>query len=184
LSDALWRVELLGRRAELVHVAARRHRVLRDQRVAERRVELHRAPRAEGEVRAAALRLQVGPGGRSVDEDHDVRVTGLDRGGRVLDHELPGRPADARAVDPRGPQPEVLGDLDRCEQPGAARAEPVDVVLREARVRDRTRRGLVVQLERGLRVDASDVGQGGTDDRDSLVHRSFHSTRLPDSNSF
>ena len=34
--------ELLDRRAELVHVAARRHRVLRDQRVAERRVELHR----------------------------------------------------------------------------------------------------------------------------------------------
>ena len=51
--------ELLDRRAELVHVAAGRHRVLRDQRVPERRVELHRAARAERRgwrVRRRALR--------------------------------------------------------------------------------------------------------------------------------
>ena len=44
--------ELLDRRAELVHVPARRHRVLRDQRVPERHVELHRAAGAEAEVGA------------------------------------------------------------------------------------------------------------------------------------
>ena len=51
----------------------------------------------------------------------------------------------------------------------------------------RARRGLVVQLERGLGVDAADVRQRGADDCDFLRarhQRSFHSTRLPDANSF
>ena len=105
----------------------------------------------------------------------------------VLDHELPRRAADAGAVDPRRPQPEVLGDLDRREQPHAARAEAVDVGLREPGVGDRTRRGLVVQFERRLRVDPPDVRERRADRARlaSCRHRylSFHSTRLPDENS-
>ena len=65
-------------------------------------------------------------------------------------------------------------------------AEAVDVVLGEAGVGDRARRGLVVQLVRRLRVDPPDVGERRADDRDSLRpsrHRSFHSTRLPDAKS-
>ena len=87
-----------------------------------------------------------------------------------------------------GPQAEVLGDLDRREQAHAARAEAVDVVLGEAGVGDRARRGLVVQLERGLRVDPPAVGERGADDCDSRRFRahylSFHSTRLPDAKNF
>ena len=105
--------ELLDRGAELVHVAAGGHRVLRDQRVPERRVELHRAAAAEREVRAAPAGLQVGARRRSVHEHDDFDVAGHDRGGRVLDHELPRGAAHAGAVDPGGPQAEVLADLDR-----------------------------------------------------------------------
>ena len=113
--------ELLDGGAELVHVPARGHRVLRDQRVPERRVELHRAAPAEREVGAAAAGLQVGAGGRAVHEHDDFDVAGHDRRGRVLDHELPRGAADAGAVDPGGAQAEVLADLDRGEQAGAAR---------------------------------------------------------------
>ena len=51
-------------------------------------------------------------------------------------------------------------------------AEAVDVVLGEAGVGDRTRRGLVVELVRGVRVDPADVGQCRADERDPL--RSLH----------
>ena len=66
-------------------------------------------------------------------------------------------------------------------------AEAVDVVLGEAGVGDRARRGLVVQLVRRLGVDPPDVGERRADERDPLRslhrHRSFHSTRLPEAKS-
>ena len=179
--------ELLDRRAELVHVALRRHRVLRDERVPERHVELDGPARAERQVRAPPPRFEVGPCGRPVHEHDRLDVPGEDRRGGVLDHELPRRPADARTVGPRRTQPEVLGDLDRREQAHAARTEAVDVVLGETGVGDRARRGLVVQLEGRLRVDATDVGERRADQRDSFrawhSYLNFQSTRLPDANS-
>ena len=155
--------------------------------MAERHVELDRAAAAEPEVRGAAPRFQIGAGGGAVREHDRLGVPGEDRGGCVLDHELPRGAADARAVDPGRPQPQVLADLDRGEHAHAARTEAVDVGLREARVGEGACRGLVVQLERRLRVDATDVGQRGADDRDLLRprhQRSFHSTRLPEANIF
>ena len=128
-----------------------------------------RPPNERFDPRAAGL--QVGAGGRSVDEHHDLDVAGEDRRGRVLDHELPRGAAHTGAVDPRGPQAEVLADLDRGEQAGAARPEAVDVGLGEAGVGDRARRGLVVQLVRRLGVDAADVGERRAHERDPLGSR-------------
>ncbi len=155
--------------------------------MAERNVELDRAPTAEAEVRGAAPGFEVGAGGRSVREHDHFHVTREDGRGRVLDHELPRGAADARSVDPRGAQAQVLADLDGGEHAHAARPEAVDVVLGEPGVGQRSSRGLVVQLERSLDVDAADVGQRGADDCDFLRsrhQRSFHSTRLPDANIF
>ena len=180
--------QLLDGRAVLVHVTARRHRVLRDQRMAVRHLELHGTTRAEREVGGApAARLQVGAGRRAVHEDDDLDVTSLDGRGGVLDHELPRAATDTGAVDPRRLEPAVLGDLDRREQPGAARTEAVDVGFREARVGDRAARGLVVQLERRLGVDPSAIRECRADDRDArraVRQRSFQSSRLPLSKTF
>ncbi len=155
--------------------------------MAERHVELDRTAAAEAEVRGAAPGLEIGARGGAVREHDDLHVTGQDRGGGVLDHELPRGAADTRAVDPGGPQAQVLADLDRGEHAHAAGTEAVDVGLGEPGVGDRSRRGLVVELERCLHVDAADVRQRGADDCNSLRsrhQRSFHSTRLPDANIF
>ena len=180
--------QLLDRGAELVHVAPGGHGVLGDQRVPERRVELHRAPAPEREVGAPVAAFQVGTRRRAVREHDDFGVAFRDRSGGVLDHELPGGAADAGAVDPRRPETQVLGDLDRCEQPGAAGGKPIDVALLEAGVGERAARGLVVELERRLVVDAAAIRQRGPDDRDAPAHSARYlerqSMRVPDSNSF
>ena len=142
---------------------------------------------AETEIGGAPASLEVGTSGGAVGEDDDLGVAGEDGRGGVLDHELPGGAADTRAVDPGRAQPHVLRDLDRGEHAHAARAEAVDVGLRQPGVGERPRRRLEVQLERRLDVDASDVGQRRADERDFLGtrhQRSFHSTRLPDANIF
>jgi hypothetical protein len=103
----------------------------------------------------------------------------------VLDHELPRAPAHAGAVDPRGSEPAVLRDLDRREQPGAVRAEAIDISLRQAGVGERAADRLEVELERCLDIDPTAVGQRRADNADrASAQRSFQSIRLPLSNSF
>ena len=145
----------------------RAHGVLGDERVPERRVELRRAARAEAQVRAAETLLQVGAGGRPVGQRQDVDEPGGDRRVGVLEHDLPRAATDAGGVDPAGPDPHELADLDRCERAKAARHEAVDVVLGEARVGDRACGCLLVQRECALVVDAPAVRQRRAHDRDA-----------------
>ena len=118
----------------------RRHRVLRDQRVAVGRVELRRAASAEAQVGGTPARLEVGARRRSVHDEHGLGMAREDRLDRVLGHELPRRAADAGALTPVRAQPEVLADLDRREQTHPRRRETVDVVLGEPRVGERAPR--------------------------------------------
>ena len=64
--------------------------------------------------------------------------------------------------------------------------KPVDVGLGQPGVVERALGALVVELERGLGVDAPAVGQRRTHDRHSSRHsyRSLQSMRFPDSNVF
>ena len=98
----------------------------------------------------------------AVRDQRDGAEAGLDRGGGVahVDHERAA--ADARAVDVRRRDAEVLGDGDG-RLAGAEHA--VDVVLRQAGIGERVEGGLGVQLQRRLvGLDADAVGLGGADD--------------------
>ena len=109
--------QLLDGRAELVHVPAGHHGVVRAHRVAEGGGELDGAPGPEGEVGHAQLLLQVGPLRRSVGEDDDVDLALGDGGRGVLDDELPDAPAVPGRVDP-------VGAADRGTRPARSAAAP------------------------------------------------------------
>ncbi len=133
--------QLLGGRAELVHVALGDHGVGADQGVAERRLELgrprHRPAAALPELAGAERPAHAGELVGAVGDQDRVGPTVPDGGGGVLDVELEAGAAGHRPVDPAVVDAEVLrhGHGVVHHDPAAARRHvAVDVGLGHAAV--------------------------------------------------
>ena len=141
--------QLFGRRAVLVHVPARHHRVESDGRRAVQRLELVEI------VAGDALARADGDAGRArcaaVGDQRHAAAALRDRRRRVIDVRDERRAADGRAVDVLGIEVQIVDDRQRTDARIAGDGEvAVDVLLREPGVFERGTRRQRLDLEHAL----------------------------------
>jgi len=163
----LIQARLGARRAVLMHVAHRRHRVLVHHRRPERKLERDVGRRRPVAARRRARRHALGARPPRQRDQRDVALAGDDRLGGVGDVDHIGRAAALRRVDVADLEPHVVGHREATEPRRVARAEvAVHVGACEPGVPERAGGGLSVQLRerfvvglaRGMLEDAGDVG--------------------------
>ncbi len=152
--------QLLARRAELVHVPARRQRIRRDRmpRLVGGLVHLLLAHRDQPPAGAALV--------RAVADQRRVALPGRQRHRGAQQMRLEARPADIGAVLHPRLDAQILRHRQGRERVRAGRRiQPVDVAEREPRIGDRRQRRFRHQLGRGPIRCHSGAGAADADDR-------------------